>query len=196
MPARRTDPKLDAYFRNAKTWRAESQALREIVLDCGLTEELKWRQPCYTSEGKNIVIIQRMKDFVALAFFKGALLTDPKRVLERPGKNSQTGRRIPFTSVGAVVRMRPVLKAYVREAIGVEKAGLKVPKAAKPLLPEELKAKLDDDPRFRKAFQALTPGRQRGYALYFAGAKQPKTREARIAKYAPKILAGKGFFDR
>lgn len=187
---------VDAYFRKAKTWRAEAETLREIVLACGLSEELKWRQPCYTFEGKNIVIIQRMKDFVALAFFKGALLLDAKRVLESPGKHSQAGRRIPFTSVRDVVRMRPVLKAYIREAVQVEKSGRKVRKTTDVVLPEELKARLREDPAFRAAFEALTPGRQRGYGLYFSSAKQSSTRIARIEKYAPKILAGKGFFDR
>ncbi len=187
---------VDAYFRKANTWRAESEKLREVVLGCGLTEELKWGQPCYTHDGRNIVVIQRMKAFLALGFFKGALLVDAERVLESLGKNSQAGRRIQFTSVRDVVRKKALVKAYIREAVEVEKSGKKIPKRTEVAFPEELQNRLDEDPAFRAAFEALTPGRQRGYALYFSAAKQPATREARIEKCAPKIFAGRGFHDR
>ncbi len=187
---------VDAWFRRANTWRPELEKLREVVLGCGLTEELKWGQPCYTHDGKNIVIIQSMKAFLALAFFKGALLADAEGVLESPGKNSQSGRRIRFTSVRDVVRNKAIVKAYVREAVDVEKSGRKIPQATEIAFPAELRHKLDEDAAFRAAFEALTPGRQRGYVLYFSGAKQAGTRAARIEKHAPRILAGKGFHDR
>lgn len=188
--------KVDKSFRNATRWREEAEKLRAILLDCALTEETKWGKPCYTADGKNIVIIQRMKDFLALAFFKGALLKDPEGILELPGPNSREGRRIRFTGVQDVVAMEDTLKAYIREAVAAEKAGLKVSKPTKLDIPEELRNRFDEDPALKDAFDALTPGRQRGYALYFSGAKQSRTRDARITKYRPKILDGKGFHDR
>jgi uncharacterized protein YdeI (YjbR/CyaY-like superfamily) len=188
--------KVDKSFRNATRWREEAEKLRAILLDCALTEETKWGKPCYTADGKNIVIIQRMKDFLALAFFKGALLKDPEGILELPGPNSREGRRIRFTGVQDVVAMEDTLKAYIREAVAAEKAGLKVSKPTKLDIPEELRNRFDEDPALKDAFDALTPGRQRGYALYFSGAKQSRTRDARITKYRPKILDGKAFHDR
>lgn len=190
------NPKVEKSFRNATRWREEATKLREVILDCDLTEELKWGKPCYTADGKNIVIIQRTKAFLALAFFKGALLKDPEDVLELPGPNSREGRRIRFTGVQDVVDKEDTLKAYIREAVGVEKAGLKISKTTELVFPEELQDRFDNDPALKAAFDALTPGRQRGYNLYFSAAKQSGTRAARIEKYRQKILDGKGFHDR
>ena len=187
---------VDKSFRSAKLWRAEADALRAALLDCGLAEELKWGKPCYSYDGKNIAIIQRMKDFLALMFFKGALLTDPDGVLERQGPNSRSGFRARFTSVKDVSRMKKSLKALVREAIDVEKKGLKVEKSNDLDMPAELVDAFDQDPDFKAAFDALTPGRRRGYVLHFSEAKQAKTRAARIEKYRDKIFEGKGFHDR
>ena len=187
---------VDKSFRSAKLWRAEADALRAALLDCGLAEELKWGKPCYSYDGKNIAIIQRMKDFLALMFFKGALLTDPDGVLERQGPNSRSGFRARFTSVKDVSRMKKSLKALVREAIDVEKKGLKVEKSNDLDMPAELVDAFDQDPDFKAAFDALTPGRRRGYVLHFSEAKQAKTRAARIEKYRDKIFEGRGFHDR
>jgi uncharacterized protein YdeI (YjbR/CyaY-like superfamily) len=189
-------PEIDKSFSNAKHWVQEANALRDILLACGLTEELKWKKPCYTHAGKNICIIQRMKGFLALLFFKGALLKDRDDILEVQGPNSHAGYRIRFTSVEDVARMAKSIKAYVREAIDVEEAGLKVPSARELDLPEELIDRLDEDPDFKAAFDALTPGRQRGYLLFFCDAKQSKTRVARIEKCRHKILDGKGLHDK
>jgi uncharacterized protein YdeI (YjbR/CyaY-like superfamily) len=191
------NPKVDGLLRKAQTWREELQKLREIVLDCELKEEMKWRQPCYTFEGKNIVLIHGFKDYCALLFFKGALLKDVKGILERPGENTQAGRRIPFTGLAAIVKMEPVLKAYIREAIEVEKAGLKVKlkKITQVRIPEELQKQFDEMPELETAFRALTPGRQRAYILYFSGAKQSTTRESRVEKCVQRILEGKGMDD-
>ncbi len=193
----KANPKVDAWFSKAKTWQPEMRKLRSIVLACGLGEELKWYKPVYTFENHNVVIIMAMKETVALAFCKGALLKDPKHVLARIGENSQAGRWIKFTSVREIAAMATTLKAYIREAIEAEKAGLEVPqkKTSDYPVPEELKKKLAELPAFKKAFAALTPGRQRGYLLYFAGAKQAKTRESRIAKCMPLIFEGKGLQD-
>ncbi|RTQ47821.1 hypothetical protein EJV47_18045 [Hymenobacter gummosus] len=178
-------------------WQPGLQALRRLVLDCGLTEELKWGVPCYTFQGQNVVLIHAFKDYCALNFFKGALLSDEHGLLTQQTANVQGGRQIRFTSAAQIAALEPVLKAYLFEAIEVEKAGLKV--AYKPTtefaMPEELRQKLQETPALQAAFQALTPGRQRGYLLYFAAAKQAKTRTARIEKYAPLILAGKGLHD-
>jgi uncharacterized protein YdeI (YjbR/CyaY-like superfamily) len=179
-------------------WPEVLKALRKVILDCGLTEELKWGVPVYTHNGKNIVIMSAFKEYCALSFFKGVLLKDAAGILEKPGENTQAARLIRFTDVGKIVAMEPVLKAYIHEAIEVEKAGLKVElkKTSEYKIPEELQTRLDEDPAFRDAFEALTPGRQRGYLLYFSAAKQSKTREARIEKCIPKIFEGIGLNDR
>lgn len=190
------NPKLNKTFREARLWRQEASALREILLECKLTEELKWGKPCYTHDGNNICIIQRMKDFLALLFFKGALLKDSDKVLEVQGPNSRAGYRLRFASVEDVARMTKAVKASVRDAIAVEKAGLKVAKVTELEYPAELLAKFDDDPAFKAAFSKLTPGRQRGYVLHFSAAKQSKTRARRIDRYRQNILDGKGFQER
>jgi uncharacterized protein YdeI (YjbR/CyaY-like superfamily) len=178
-------------------WTEELEKLRSIVLDCGLTEELKWGVPCYTFEDKNILIVGAFKDYCAVSFFKGSLLKDVNGVLVSPGENSQAARMFRFTNVGEILKLQPVLKACIHEAIDVEKAGLKV--QFKPIsehnIPEELQRKLDDDPAFNSAFNALTPGRQRGYLIYFSQPKQSKTRESRIEKYMPQIFNGIGIHD-
>lgn len=191
------NPNLDESFRTARHWRQEAYALRDILLDCGLTEELKWRKPCYTHDGRNICIIQRMNDSLALMFFKGALLKDPDGVLERQGPHSRAGFRMRFTSVPDVLTAESSIRALVHEAIAVEKGGLKV--EMKPTdfeCPEELAARFDEEPDFKAAFYSLTPGRQRHYAMYFSSARQSKTRAARIERYRGKILDGKGMRDR
>src|SRR6267142_6877550 len=192
----KTNPKVDGYLRKAKKWQEESEKLRRIILDCQLTEELKWGKPCYSFQKSNIVIIQGFKEFCALLFCKGALLNDANGILEKPGENTQAARRIPFTNVREIVEMEPILKAYIHEAIEAEKAGLKVTlkKIPEPI-PEELQNKLDEIPALKAAFEALMPGRQRGYILYFSGAKQSKTRESRVEKCMPQILNGKGLND-
>lgn len=182
--------------KRSTAWRNESDALREILLDCGLNEEIKWRTHCYSFEGKNIAIIQRMKAFLSLMFFKGALLEDAKGVLHRPGDHSNAARRFEFESLEDITRSTDTLRRYVREAIEIEKAGLKVAKPDKPVFAEELVAKLERDPSFKAAFEALTPGRQRGYNIYFSAPKGTEARQRRIDKYAQKILDGKGFHDR
>src|SRR6266702_950415 len=188
------NPKVDGYLRKAKTWQEEMEKLRRISLDCGLTEELKWGKPCYTFQKSNIVIIQGFKEFCALLFCKGALLNDPNGIFKKFGW--QAARRIPFTNVREIVEMEPILKAYIYEAIEAEKAGLEVNFKKNPEpIPEELQNKLDEIPAFKTAFEALTPGRQRGYILYFSGAKQSKTRESRVEKWLPQILKGKGLND-
>ncbi len=187
---------VDAVILNAARWRQEVNQLREVLLECNLTEALKWGKPCYAHDGKNICIIQSMKDFLALLFFKGALLKDPHGLLQRQGPNSRSGFRMRFTSVEDVARMSKSIEAFVHEAIEVERAGLKVEKATEFEYPEELLNRFDDDPDFVVAFRRLTPGRQRGYVLHFSGAKHSKTRAARIEKYRRKILEGRGFHDR
>ncbi len=186
--------KVDFFFSKAKKWREEFEKLRRILLGCRLTEELKWSKPCYTFQKSNIVIIQGFKDFCALLFCKGALLNDPKGILKKFGW--QAARRIPFTNVREIVEMEPILKAYIYEAIEVEKAGLKVNFKQNPEpIPEEFQNKLGESPALKTAFEALTPGRQRGYILYFSGAKQSKTRESRVEKCMRRILNGKGLND-
>jgi uncharacterized protein YdeI (YjbR/CyaY-like superfamily) len=190
----KTNPKVDGYLRKAKKWQEEMENLRGISLDCGLTEELKWGKPCYTFQKRNIVIIQGFKEFCALLFCKGALLKDPNGILKKFGW--QAARRIPFTNVREIVEMEPILKAYLCEAIEAEKAGLKVNFKRNPEpIPEEFQNKLDEIPALKTAFHALTPGRQRGYILYFSGAKQSKTRESRVEKCMQRILNGKGLDD-
>lgn len=191
------NPKVDAILRHTKQWRDEFETLRTIALDCGLTEELKWYQPCYTLQNKNIVLIHGFKEYCALLFFKGALLKDPKHILIQQTENVQSARQIRFTSVPQIVKLKPVLKTYIQEAIEVEKAGLKVKlkKTADFKMPDELRKKLDQNPSLQAAFKALTPGRQRGYLFHFSQAKQSKTREARVERCIPQILNGKGLDD-
>src|SRR5688572_12507469 len=191
------NPKVDWFFNKAEKWQKEFEQLRTIILDCGLNEELKWGQPCYTFEKSNIVLIHGFKEYCALLFFKGALLKDPKGILVQQTENVQAARQIRFTSVRDIVKMKSVLKKYIYEAIEVEEAGLKVPlkKTTEYALPEEFQKRLNKSAALKKAFYALTPGRQRGYILYFSQAKQPKTRDARIEKYTAHILDGKGLDD-
>lgn len=178
-------------------WQDELKELRRIVLESGLTEELKWKVPCYTFEGNNVAILSAFKDFTSLSFFKGVLLKDQLGLLTQPGPNSQAVRQFKFTDVDSIVELEAAIKAYLKEAIGIEKAGLDVvfKKSPEPI-PDELQAFFDEDPAFQAAFEALTPGRQRGYLLHFSGAKQPQTRTNRIEKYLPQIMAGKGMQDR
>ena len=191
------NPKVNWYFTKATKWQKEIEKLRTIILDCGLIEELKWGCPCYTFQKRNIVLIHVFKEYCALLFFKGALLNDADGILIQQTENVQAARQIRLTSVRQIVKMEPILKAYIYEAIEVEKAGLKVPlkKTKEFSMPEEFQNKLNKNPALKKAFNELTPGRQRGYLLYFSAAKQSKTREARIEKYMPQILDGKGLED-
>jgi uncharacterized protein YdeI (YjbR/CyaY-like superfamily) len=194
----RMNPKVDGYLRKAKQWQAELEKLRMIILDCQLTEELKWGKPCYTFQKSNIVIIIPLKEYCALMFCKGALLNDANGILMKPGENTQAGRWIKFSSVREIVEMETILKAYIHEAIEVEKTGLKVnfKKNTELIFPEEFQNKLDGNPALKTAFDALTPGRQRAYNLYFSAAKQSKTRELRVEKCVQKILNGKGLDDQ
>ncbi|HWZ04188.1 MAG TPA: YdeI/OmpD-associated family protein [Mucilaginibacter sp.] len=189
--------KVNDFFSKAEKWQEELEKLRMICLDCGLTEELKWDQPCYTFQQRNIVIIGELKESCALSFFKGALLEDANGILLKPGEHTQSGRWIKFTSVREIAEMEPTLKAYIYEAIEVEKAGLNVilKTTADYIIPEEFQHKLDAIPALKTAFNALTPGRQRAYLLYFSAPKQSKTRESRVEKYIPQILSGKGLND-
>ena len=189
-----TNPAVDFYFAKAKKWKEEVETLRSIVLETGLPEELKWGCPCYTSEGRNIVLIHDFKEYCALLFMKGALLKDPKGILIQQTKNVQSARQIRFTNVNEIIKLKATIKATIREAVDVEKAGLKVEfvKSTALVYPEEFQSRLDKDPKLKKAFAALTPGRQRAYNLFFSAAKQATTREARVEKCIPKILAGKG----
>jgi uncharacterized protein YdeI (YjbR/CyaY-like superfamily) len=181
----------------AKKWQQEMEELKSVVLDCGLTEELKWGQPCFTSQKRNIVLVHGFKEYCALLFFKGALLKDPKRILIQQTKNMQATRQIRFTNAREIVKMKSILKAYIREAIEVEKAGLKVnfKKTADFKIPKEFQSKLNELPALKTAFRALTPGRQRSYLLHFSAAKQSQTRTARVEKHIPQILKGKGLND-
>ena len=179
------------------TWPDELNELRRIVQECGLTEELKWGVPCYTSEKKNIAIVSAFKEYCSLSFFKGALLRDEQGILTSPGENSQSARQIRFTSVEEITPLESILKDYLREAMEVEKSGQKVDFKAKSelTLPDELQAMFRKLPALESAFRALTPGRQRGYVLFFSSAKQPQTRAARIEKHIPRILEGLGMHD-
>ena len=192
------NPSVDFYFAKAKSWGPELQSLRTIALSTQLTEELKWGHPCYTLDGTNIVLIHAFKDYCALLFFKGALLPDPANILIQQTENVQAARQIRFTSAAQITQMDATVIAYIHQAIAAEHSGLKVAfKATKDFpLPDELLGELDENPDLAAAFHALTPGRQRGYALYFAGAKQSKTRQARIEKSIPGILEGRGLDDR
>lgn len=190
------NPKVDLYLDNVKNWQEEIKKLRAILLSCQLTEALKWRVPCYTFQNKNIAIIGNFKDFCSISFFKGVLLKDTKGVLVAPGENSQSSRLIKFTNVKEILELENTIKAYIYEAIEIEKAGLKVEfkKELEPI-PEEFQNKLKELPALKKAFNALTPGKKRGYILYFSGAKQSKSRSARVEKYIPRILDGYGIHD-
>lgn len=192
------NPKVDFYFIKAQKWQKELKQLRTIILDCGLTEELKWGSPCYTFGKSNIVLIHVFKEYCALLFFKGALLNDAQGILIQQTKNVQAGRQVRFTSVREIVKMKSTLKSYIYEAIEVQKAGLKVNLSANTTLkfPEEFQSKLDENAALKTAFNALTPGRQRGYNLYFSAPKQSKTRTSRIEKYTAQILNGKGLNDQ
>ena len=191
------NPKVDWFFSKDTKWQKEYEKLRKIILDCGLIEELKWGCPCYTFENTNIVLIHGFKEYCALLFFKGALLNDPNGILIQQTKNVQSARQIRFTNVRKIVKLEKKLKAYVYEAIEVERAGLKVKlkKTSEFKIPEEFQKRLDKTASLKKAFTALTPGRQRAYIFYFSQAKQSKTREARVEKYLKQILNGKGIDD-
>jgi uncharacterized protein YdeI (YjbR/CyaY-like superfamily) len=191
------NPKVDGYFRREKKWHDELEKLRAIALGCQLTEEVKWGVPCYTFQDRNLVLIHVFKEYCALLFFKGALLKDARGILVQQTKNVQAARQVRFTSVREIVKLEPVLKAYVKEAIEVEKAGLKVSfkKTTEFKIPEEFQRALDKKPALKTAFYALTPGRQRAYILYFSAPKQSKTRESRVEKCMQQILKGKGLDD-
>ena len=197
MKKKETNPKVDAYVEQATNWKEALRKLRDIILECQLDEELKWGVPCYTCNDANIVLIHTFKEYCAILFFKGSLLKDEEAVLVQQTKNVQAGRQIRFTSASQVDALQAVVKAYVQEAIAVEKAGLTVEfkETADFDMPEEFQARLDDSPQLQEAFEALTPGRQRAYLLHFAEAKQSKTRTARVEKCVPHILAGKGLKD-
>lgn len=191
------NPKVDFFFDKANQWQKEFEKLRTIILDTGLDEELKWGCPCYTHHGRNIVLIHGFKEYCALLFFKGALLNDTENILIQQSENVQAARQIRFTALKEITDLQKVIPTYVYEAIEVEKSGIKVPmKKTKEFdMPEEFQNKLDQNPELKEAFEALTPGRQRAYLLHFSSAKQSKTREARIEKYIPQILTGKGLND-
>jgi len=191
------NPKVDFYFNKAKTWQKELEIMRTIVLDCGLTEELKWGVPTYTFQNTNLLLIHVFKEYCAYLFFKGALLKDTNGILVQQTKNVQAARQIRFTNTREIVKMKSILKAYIYEAIEVEKAGLKVKlkKTAEFSMPEEFQKRLDKNRALKTAFDALTPGRQRGYLLYFSAPKQSKTRESRIENSMEQILNGKGLND-
>lgn len=191
------NPDVDFYFDKATTWQKEIGLLRKFILDCGLEEELKWGCPCYTQQGSNVVLIHTFKEYCAVLFFKGALLNDPEGLLIQQTKNVQAARQMRFTNAKEVAKREKVLKAYVYEAIEVEKAGLKVKlkKTKEFEMPDEFRVALEKRAPLKKAFEALTPGRQRAYLLFFGSAKQAKTREERIKKYTPEIMKGKGLND-
>jgi uncharacterized protein YdeI (YjbR/CyaY-like superfamily) len=197
MLQRVTNPKVDFYFTKAKKWQKEFEKLRMIIIDCGLTEELKWGCPCYTSREKNVVLIHGFKEYCAVLFMKGALLHDSKGVLIQQTENVQSARQMRFTNIREIVKIEPTLKAYIYEAIEVEKAGVKVnlKKASEFKIPGEFQDKLDKTPALKAAFEALTPGRQKGYIFYFSQPKQSKTRESRVEKCVQQILNGKGLND-
>lgn len=193
----KTNPKADWFFNKDTKWQMSYELLREIALGTGLTEEVKWGCPCYTHEGKNVVLIHGFKEYCALLFHKGALMKDPKNILIQQTKNVQSARQIRFTGAQEITKLKATLKAYIKNAIEIEKSGEKVEfkKASEYEIPEEFKAYLKQDAALKKAFQALTPGRQKGYLFYFGQAKKSETRLARIEKYVPKIMAGKGLED-
>jgi uncharacterized protein YdeI (YjbR/CyaY-like superfamily) len=196
MTKTKMNPKVDVFLSKAKKWRPEMEKLRMILLDCQLGEELKWGKPCYMFQESNVIVIQGFKAYCALLFFKGVLLKDPNGILVKTGANTRVGRQIRFTDARKIVEMAPVLKTYIQQAIEVERAGLKVNLKQDPEpVPQELQNKFDEAPALKSAFEALTPGRQRGYIFYFSAAKQSKTRESRIEKCRAQILKGKGLND-
>jgi uncharacterized protein YdeI (YjbR/CyaY-like superfamily) len=197
MNSSQTNPKVDAFLGREKRWAEEMALLRVIVLDCELTEELKWGHPCYTFEGSNVLIIHGFKEYCAILFTKGVLLKDPKKILVQQTENVQAARQVRFTNVQQIVKLRATLKAYIREAVEVQKSGLEVTykKPSEFKMADEFKTKLKEKPALKAAFEALTPGRQKGYLLHFSSAKQAKTREARVEKCTPQILKGKGLDD-
>ncbi len=196
-PSNKMNPKVDWYFNEAKKWQEELRKLRTIILECDLVEELKWGVPCYTFDKNNIVLIHVFKEYCAILFFKGTLIDDVKGILVQQTKNTQATRQIRFTSVSEILELEAIIKAYIFEAIEVEKAGLKVTfkKTTELEFPEEFQKYLDEMPELKTAFDALTPGRQKGYILYFSAAKQSKTRALRVEKSVENILAGKGLDD-
>jgi uncharacterized protein YdeI (YjbR/CyaY-like superfamily) len=192
------NPNVEFYFSKDKKWQEELKKLKMIILDCQLTEELKWGVPCYTFQNSNVVLIHAFKEYCAILFVKGALLKDSRGILITQTENVQAGRQIRFTNVREIVEMEAILKEYIHEAIEVEKAGLKVDfkKTTEFIVPEEFQNKLNENPDLKTAFEALTPGRQRAYILYFSAPKQSTTRESRIEKWLPQILIGKGLNDQ
>lgn len=198
MPQHTTDPDVDAYLRGASQWKKEMEALRAIALGCGLTEALKWGKPCYSFEGKNIIVIQGFKAYCALLFFKGFALSDPEGILVKTGANTRVGRQVRFNNAGEVTKLASTLKRYIYEAIAVEKAGIKTnePPVETPGIPAELQQQFRKKPALKTAFEGLTSGRQRAYLFYFAQPSQSKTRTTRIEKYIPQILKGRGLHDR
>jgi uncharacterized protein YdeI (YjbR/CyaY-like superfamily) len=197
MTNNRMNRKVDGFLRKTKQWKEEFEQLRPIILNCGLTEDIKWMHPCYMYEEKNIVLMHGFKDYCALLFHKGALLKDPHGILIQQTENVQAARQIRFTNVQDIIEMEFIIKDYILEAIEVEKAGLKVElkKHTEYIIPDELQNKFDDSPALKTAFESLTPGRQRAYILYFSKPKQSKTRESRVEKYMQQILDGKGLND-
>jgi uncharacterized protein YdeI (YjbR/CyaY-like superfamily) len=197
MTKSKTNPKVNWFFDKDTQWKEEYAKLRDIILDCGLTEELKWGVPCYTSEDKNIVLIHGFKEYCAILFPKGALMKDPKHILIQQTENVQSARQVRFSNITEIYDLEPTLKKYVKEAVEIEKSGQKVElkKASEYPVPEEFQYKLDHMPDLKEAFEALTPGRQKGYLFYFSQAKLSKTRTERVEKYIPKILEGKGLED-
>lgn len=197
MADHKRNPKVDGFMRKAKTWREEFKALREIALDCDLTEDIKWMHPCYMHEGKNVVLIHGFNEYCALLFHKGALLKDPHGILVQQTENVQAARQLRFTSLQQIDELQLIIKDYIDEAIAVEQAGLQVEykQHNEYVIPEELTNKFVEIPDLKTAFEALTPGRQRAYIFYFSQPKQTKTRESRIEKYLPHILDGKGLKD-
>ena len=191
------NPKVDAFFSTVSNWKEELTLLRRILLDCGLREELKWSSPCYTFQNANVALLHGFKAYCGIGFFKGALLQDSEGVLSKPGENTQSSRIMKFTQIQEITALEAILKAYVFKAIEVEKAGLQVETEKNPVLkfPEEFQKKLEEDPGFKAAFFALTPGRQRGYNLFFSAPKQSETRESRVEKYRQQILNEKGIND-
>lgn len=191
------NPKVDGFLRKAKTWQAEFEKLRNIILDCELTEDFKWMHPCYTFQNKNILLIHGFKEYCAILFHKGVLLKDPEGILIQQTENVQAARQIRFTDVREIIAMENILKDYIYEAIEVEKSGVEVEykKNTEYTIPDELQNKFDEIPALKTAFEALTPGRQRAYLLHFSEPKQSKTRESRIEKYMQQILNGKGLND-
>ena len=193
----KTNPKVDWYFNKERKWQEEVKQLRTIVLSNGLTEELKWGHPCYTLDKNNVVLIHDFKEYCALLFHKGALMKDPKDILIQQTENVQSARQIRFTSLKEIIKLKTTIKAYIKEAIAIEKTGLKVEmkKTSEYKMSEEFKNELNENSELKTAFEALTPGRQRGYLLYFSAPKQSKTRESRVKKYIKQIIDGKGLTD-